>query len=154
MKKVLVLFLVLIFNACMCFAAYQPIPEDKSKQYKAEVEQIINEEVPKAKQELYKISEQAQKAYKNKSAESLNDLDLLLDAPEYGIHMKIINVTNKYVNIKGDVPATDSAGALYDFLYPYFKDSNINLTKLYEVINLAGETQKEIDQMVQSLDTN
>lgn len=154
MKKVLVLLLVLVFNACMCLAEYKPIPADKSKQYKAEVEQIINEEVPKAKQELYKISDQAQKAYKNKSTESLNDLDFLLDSPEYGIHMKIINATDKYVNIKGDVPATDSAGALYDFLYPYFKDNNIDLTKLYEVINLAGVTQKEIEQMVKALSTN
>lgn len=151
MKKVLILLFVFVFNALVCFAAYKPIPVEKSKQYKAEVESIINKEVPKAKQEVYDIFSQAQKAYKSKSIYTLNDLDLILDSPEYGIHIKIIDVTNKYVNIKNDVPSTDSAGALYDFLYPYFKDNSVDLTQLTELINLAGKTQKEIDQMTQTL---
>ena len=138
----------------MCFAAYQPIPEDKSKQYKAEVEQIINEEVPKAKKEVYVIFAQAQKAYKNKSIDDLQTYIDFIGSPEFDLHKKIMVVTDKYVAIKNDVPATDFAGAYYDFLYPYYKDNNVDLTKMYELINLCGEKQKKIEQMLQSLDTN
>lgn len=154
MKKILVLLFVLVFNALVCFADYKPIPAEKSKQYKTEVESIINKEVPKAKQEVYEIFSQAKKAYKNKSIEDLHTYDNFIDSPEFYLHKKIIDVTDKYVAIKSDVPATDFAGAYYDFLYPYYKDNNIDLTKMYELINLCAIKQKEIEQMIQSLSAN
>lgn len=154
MKKVLVLLFVLVFNALVCFADYKPIPADKSKQYKVEVESIINNEVPKAKKEVYKIFAQAQKAYKNKSIDDLQTYIDFIGSPEFNLHRKIIVITDKYVAIKNDVPATDFAGAYYDFLYPYYTDNNIDLTKMNELINLCGIKQKEIEQMLQSLSNN
>lgn len=151
MKKVLVLLIGLLLSVNICFAAYQPIPADKSKQYKAEVESIINKEVPKAKQEVYEIFAQAQKAYKNKSIEELDRYSRIIGTPEFYLYKNVINVTNKYVNIEKDIPATDYEGALYDFLYPYFKDNNVDLRKLDELTNLCGVKDKEIDQMIQSL---
>lgn len=154
MKKVLSLFVCFLLSFNMCFAAYQPIPKEKSKQYKIEVENIIVKEVPKAKQEVQEIFVQAQKAYKNKSIEDLHTYIDFIGSPEFDLHKKIIVITDKYVPIKNNVPATDYEGALYDFLYPYFKDNNVDLTKMHELINLCGEKQKEIERMLQSLLTN
>ena len=151
MKKVLSLFVCFLLSFNMCFAAYQPIPKEKSKQYKIEVENIIVKEVPKAKQEVQEIFIQAQKAYQNKSIEDLDRCDRIIGTPEFYLYKDVINVTNKYVNIEKDIPATDYEGALYDFLYPYFKDNNIDLTQLDELTNLCGEKSKEIERMIQSL---
>lgn len=154
MKRIFVLIFAFLMSFNVCFAQYKPIPANKSKQYKAEVEQIINEEVPKAKQEVYKIFAQAQNAYRNKSIEDLHTYDDFIGQPEYDIHVKIIGVTNNYAAVEKDLFATGDPGALYDFLYPYFKDNNVDLTKLYELINLCGIKQKEIEQMLQSLSNN
>lgn len=150
MRRLLILFVMLCFSL-PCFAAYKPIPADKSKQYKTEVESIINKEVPKAKQEVYKIYVEAQRNYINRNIDELNDAGSAIGSPEFHLYLKIINLTNTYVYIQNDIPATDYEGELYDFLYPYFVDNKIDLTKLNELINLCGIKQKEIGEMVKSL---
>lgn len=150
MRKILMLFILWCF-ALPCFAAYKPIPVDLSTQYKREVESVIKKQVPQAKQEVYQIFAQAQNYYRNKDVMELNDIEIAIGSPEFHLYLKIINLTNKYVYIQNDIPATDYEGELYDFLYPYFIDNNVDLTILNELINLCGAKQKEIQEMIKSL---
>ena len=46
MKKIFLVIFLLIITNIPVFAEYKPIPETLSKQYKKEMEQIIDEEYP------------------------------------------------------------------------------------------------------------
>ena len=46
MKKFIITLLSLLFFCVPAMAEYKPIPENLSKQYKTEMEQIIDEEYP------------------------------------------------------------------------------------------------------------
>ena len=80
----------------VCFAQYKPIPANKSKQYKAEVEQIINEEVPKAYDKIDKTFVEIKEIYQNAAKdpynkdlrESLNTetVTAKFDEPEFSIY--------------------------------------------------------------------
>ena len=150
------LFFVFLFIPILSFAAeYKPIPIEKSQQYKYEIEQIINQEVPEAIKKVDRIYKKAKEAHKiakeqpgNLSlAENLYSCERIIGEPEFYLYIKLIDVTNKYVQIKDDIPPTGFAGTLYDFLYPYFKNNNINLTTLDKLVNYVGIKHTEIQKM-------
>lgn len=155
MKKIIILFCLLVFTVLPVLAEYKPIPKELSNQYKAEMEQTIKVEVPKALKEVDKIFEE----YQEKYIEALNNSELRdnidgenpLDTPEFLLYVELINITNKYVPIKNDVPPTGWSGALYDFLYPYFQDNNVQLTEINMLSDYAGKKSKIIETLFQSL---
>lgn len=147
MKKFLVLLFVLAFNALACFADYKPIPADKSKQYKAEVESIINNEVPKAKKEVNQIYKEAKQAYSLPISSDTPDYEQIIDTPVFYVNLELIKLTCKYVNIEHDIPATDFSGTLYDFLYPYFQDNKVNTKLLDELDTFTVKRQEKIHKM-------
>lgn len=157
MKKVLVLLCVLVFNALVCFADYKPIPADKSKQYKAEIESYINNKYPSLIKEIKQISNDAEKEY-NKVMQNPKDFklymdfcashyDMIIDNPEFYLYVALIDITQKYAGFSDDErPVTDWSGALRDFLDPYFKDNNINTTELNEIEQFVAPQYEKIEQ--------
>lgn len=154
MKKLLVVFLIMFFNILPCFAEYKPIPKNLSKQYKAEITQIIDTQYPIAVHETEGIREEAHQLYldvlNNKNLYMnycANNFDMIIDNGEFHLLSKIIEATNKYVPIKNDdALATDYVGSLLDFLDPYFKDNHIDTKKLDSLGVLSNIRYKEIEK--------
>lgn len=164
MKKIFVLLFVLVFNACMCLAAYQPIPPEKSPQYKAEIEQIINEEVPKAKKELDKKTAYATDLYnqivkKNLDNSSQEYIDMTLTQEIVipfvlaEVYSKLINATAKYSPAIITEFGTDSYAPLEEEIKPYLEANSINTkeidklkeliyTRYYEIQGYADNVRK------------
>ena len=153
MKKLLLL-LLLIFISCPAFAEYKPIPKELSKKYKAEITQLIRSQYPIAIREIEETRAQAHVMFLNDVKDknlymdyALNNFDMIIDNGEFHLLSKIIDVTNKYVDIKNDTAlATDYVGALLDFLDPYFKDNRINKSKLNYIDTLVSIKAKEIEK--------
>ncbi|MBQ8886697.1 MAG: hypothetical protein IJY61_03255 [Candidatus Gastranaerophilales bacterium] len=62
---------------------------------------------------------------------------------------KLIDVTANFNDIENKIPATDFAGTLFNFLYPYFKGNNIDYRKYDELTKYASIKIKEIDSMLE-----
>ncbi len=153
MKRIFIL-LLFMFLCLPVFAEYKPIPKELSKQYKAEIEQLIETQYPIAIREIEETSAQAHIMYlqvlKNKNLYMdyvSNNFDMNIDNGQFYLLSKIIDATNEYVNIKNDTAlATDYVGSLLDFLDPYFKDNKINKNKLNFIGSLVSIKAKEIEK--------
>lgn len=155
-KKIFVLIFCFVFSVLSCFAEYKPIPKEKSKEYKAEIEQIINAEywnVINETNSIYTEADllfrQAFKTPKNfKVYENLSNTDyiILISSPEFNLYKKLFVTTNKYVYIAPSELETDFIGDLYDFLYPYFKDNNINMSKLLVIAHYTASKENQLNK--------
>lgn len=113
-------------------------------QYKKEIEQILNEEIPKSKNLIDNISIEI------KNEKDTNIKQTIID---YGItdilfkfYSKLIDVTDKYVNIKSKVPATDWYIELQELVTPYLQDNDVNMTQIKSLLEYAEESQKAINK--------
>ena len=154
MKKVFLVLLLIIFATVPAFAEYKPVPENLSKQYKKEIEQIIEKQYPVAIRKTKRIRHEAHKKYlkvlKNKNLYmnyATSNFDIIINIGEFDLLLKIVDNTDKYVKIKDeDALATDYSGAILDFLEPYFKDNGIETKKLDYLGAFVNAKYKEIIQ--------
>lgn len=156
MKKILVVIYLILF-ALPCFAEYKPIPKNLSAQYKAEITKTIDKEYPKAIKQVDKIHNEAYQKYL-KVLENPKDMDVYMDfatnnydsaidTPEFYLFKKLINITNKYILLnKDEIPPVDYSGALYDFMEPYFKDNNIDTSKIDDLAKYSNQCYHEIEE--------
>ena len=78
---------------------------------------------------------------------AVKNYDMNIYAGEFEFISKLIDVTDKYVKVKGDdAIATDYTGALLNFLDPYFKDNKIDTTKINNLENFVYIKYKEIEK--------
>ena len=136
MKKIFIVILSAFLYCIPAFAEYVPIPKHLSKQYKAEIEQIIDEEYPKVVKNIDDYLKYVKSNYnetiKNKCKTdyyllpevSIYDLDI-------SVYSKLIKITQeKYLNSKYKTTGTDDSSSLQIYMYPYLIDNNINIKKL------------------------
>ena len=83
-RNVVLLFVVFVTFALSAFAEYKPIPKHLSKQYKADMERIIDEEYPKAIKEIDKYFNDVEKGY--------NKLKIKYDRELYWFTRKICSI--------------------------------------------------------------
>lgn len=158
MKKIICSFLCLFICVTLsCEAKPYKFPKEQRKQYKIEIEQKLDIEKEKAKQEADKIYNQAFSLYqvfnqdKNhmkrnyeyfKKIESLtNEFNTI----EFNIYLSLIDITEKYTPVKNQLPATGYAGELGYFIHPYFDKNKVNYNKLDEIISYNASTLRKID---------
>ncbi len=146
MKKFL-LFLLLIVISCPVFAEYKPIPKELSKQYKKEMESIIDKGYPKAIRNVDNFVKRATKYHKRileKGYYSNDQMDIInlgllyencLPAAELDLYANLLKVTQeKYLGIEYKPIGTDWVGPYEAFLKPYFDDNNVNTQKLDNIV--------------------
>ena len=153
-KKIFVLLFCFIFCALSCFAEYKPISNEKSKEYKAEIEQIINAEYWNVMNETNSIYNEANllfnQAFKNpknfKVYQNLSNTDyiVIIGSPEFNLYKKLFIITGKYVYISPSELETDFIVDLYDFFYPYFNDNNINMSKLLTIAHYTTDKENQL----------
>lgn len=150
MKKFFITLLLLMFFCIPAMAEYKPISKTLSKQYKAEMEQIIDEEYP---QVIKKIDNDVKyaKSLRNKilkngfNLEDYISLSLILEtcipSADLDLYGKMLKITKEeYLNEIYTPIGTDSVNPIDDILSPYFKENKVNRSKLTKII-LYEKTQ-------------
>lgn len=145
MKKLFIIFCLICFSL-PCFAEYKPIPKELSKQYKAEMESIIDKGYPKAIRDIDDLVKKATKYHKRimKNGYFSNDqmdiinlgflYEICLPSAELDLYVDLMKVTQeKYLGIEYEPIGTDWVGPYETYLEPYFKDNNINTEKLENI---------------------
>lgn len=137
MKK-LFLLICFIFLCLPVFAEYKPIPKELSKQYRVEMEQIIDNGYPQA---ISYINDYYNEVLKTSFIPevSIYDANLFI----YADMMKVTQ--EKYLKTKYKPCGTDNSVSAAEFLTPYFKDNNVNIEKLIEIDKYAKLTDKKIN---------
>lgn len=155
LKKILILFLLMCFN--VCFAAQ--IPVSKQAQYKTEVESFFNKEIPGIKKSInstYINAKNLHSSYRantnkmvftNKLYDYMNDIN----SEELYLYIEIADITNKYVNVENEKPATDFIGDWYDFITPYLNQCNISTKPLIEVSDVSGKALNNIYSYIEEV---
>lgn len=154
MKKLLVLFCLIIFSLPV-FAEYRPIPANLSKQYKAEMESMIDKGYPKAIKNVDDYVKRASIYHKRIMKNgyfSNNQMDVInlgflyencLPTAELDLYADLMKVTQeKYLGVKYEPIGTDWVGPLEDFLNPYFRDNNVNTKKLVDIAKYESQQGK------------
>ena len=143
MKKILII-LLFIFFSLPAFAQYIPVPQEQSRQYKKEIEQVIKTQIPIAKKNIDNVF---------KEVELEKDEYMKINIIEYGIeseifyfYMKLINVTEKYAKIKKFLPGGDSYTDLIEALNPYLNDNKIKASEIKSFLNYSNKKQKELEK--------
>lgn len=141
MKRILILLLSIFIIPTFCFASNYKV--QNNIEYKREIENKIHKEIPKIKRNIDKESTKAEKTYnkqvkdKNINADKyifiMQDYQREIETSDVLLIYSLIKITDNYINIKNNVPATDNAETLLEFIEPYFISNNINYSKLNEL---------------------
>lgn len=158
LKKFLLILLLMFF--CICFAA--EIPKNKQAQYKTEIETYINKEIPEMQHRVfleYKKAERLHNHYliheyimeKSKYADKLDEYINNINGEELYFYLHLIDITDKYVKIKNDMPPTDSTGALYEFISPYLKSAKVSDEKILDFSTYTVEKANKILEYINEI---
>ena len=161
MKKILILFTVLFTFCLSAFAEYKPIPKELSKQYKTEIENIINQDYPIVINKIDNYQKQALSYYNDimrngydigKHVSLVNMAELVIPAADIDLYAKLMRITQeKYLGIKYLPLGTDSVVPMEDFLTPYFKDNNVNSKKLQCIIKYEKKKIKILEKYLKKV---
>ncbi len=143
MKKLFIAFYLIIIFCIPTFAEYKPIPANLSKQYKKEMEHIIDVEYPNTIKNADNYLKEA-KTLRNKilkhgfnTDEYMNIVlisEICIPASAIDLYANLLEVTQeKYLGMKYEPIGTDCINPIYDILSPYFDDNNIDKTKLTKI---------------------
>jgi len=145
MKKILII-LLFIFFSLPAFAQYIPVPQEQSRQYKKEIEQVIKTQIPIAKKNIDNVFKEVE--LEKDEYEKVLKIEYSMDGILFGLYKLLINTTEKYVG-KDKVYISedgDTLSILFEALTPYLKDNRINSSKIYSLIKYAQKRQKELEK--------
>ena len=153
MKKIILVICLFVFFLQPAWADYKPIPKELSKQYKNEIENLINNRYYSTQQQIDTIYIEAKNMYYKVKYD--NDLyidfatknyDTNIFIPVFDLLADVISITQKYTEIEEYTPATDFTGVLYDFCLPYFYDNHISISKIDKLSKYARNKQIKIEK--------
>ena len=143
-----------IVNISSVNETYNEIPANLRTKYKAEIEQIINEEFPNVIKNVNKSVNDAKNIHDKILKNGYNEDDFLnlnliseveLIGTDLQLYSKLMQITQeKYLKIKYQPIPTDNSNPLYDYLYPYFQNNNIDTSKLEELNIYINKQQAKI----------
>lgn len=162
MKKFIITLLSLLFFCVPAIAEYKPIPENLSKQYKTEIEQIIDEEYPIV---IKKIDNEVKDAKRIRdkilesgfNIEDYINLSLIpetcIPSSDLDLYGKMLKVTKeKYLNETYTPIGTDSVNPIDDILSPYFRDNNVNRSKLTKILLYENKKIKIVEEYIKQVE--
>lgn len=162
MKKFIITLLSLLFFCVPAMAEYKPIPENLSKQYKTEMEQIIDEEYPivikKIDNEVKDAKRIRDKILKNGfNIDDYITLSLIPDtcipSADLDLYGKMLKVTQeKYLGMEYKPISTDSVNPIDDILSPYFRDNNVNRSKLNKILLYENKKIKIVEEYIKQVE--
>ena len=145
MQKKIILLLFILFNfSISSFAEYKPIPQNLKLKYKKEVEYTIKLEVPKSKQAIKDIELENKKEKNPYNRQTI--IDYGITTILFDFYMQLVNITNKYIEIKEDIQPTDWYIELKESITPYIIDNNIDTKRIDSLLDYANKKQKELNK--------
>ena len=143
-KKIFFTLFILFNFSLLSFAEYKPIPQDLKSAYKKEMEFTIKKEVPKSKKLINNIKREINSEKNPYNRETI--INYGISSILFDFYMQLADVTNKYIEIKQDIPATDWYIELKEFINPYLKDNNINVKTINSLLIYAKRKQLNIEK--------
>ena len=153
MKKILIILMFLVFLPC--FAG--EIPKQLRSQYKNEVEVY-------ARSNLETIKKSVDYEYKkvkfipSDSAEGRNEQIYYLEGVQGNIdkhlfyfYLNLVDITDKYIKIKQQIPIVEDSIGAAQFIYPYLKDNNVNLENISKIEDYIYNKIETIEVFLEKL---
>ncbi len=146
MKKLLIIFL-LLFLILPAMGEYIPIEKSKSREYKKEIIESINSQIPIRKKEILNVFNEVEK--EQDPYEKNLIIEYGVDGVLFDFYNELIDITEKYTgkdNVSKNAIEGDSSGLLFEVLIPYLKDNRINTSKILLFIKFAQKEQKKLEK--------
>ena len=124
-------------------AVYKPIPTEYSKQYKNEIEKTVKYQIPIAKKSINSIFKEV-KTEENSYIKTVT-IEQGVNSVIFDFYLALIDVTNKYINIKQDIQPTDWYGDLEVIITPYLNDNHVDISKINSFLDYAQKKQIELE---------
>jgi len=141
---------------------YKPIPANMSKQYKQEMEQIIDKEYPHviSKVDEYVADTKVFHDKIQKTGYNFNDyinmtltMEVCIPAADLDLYANLMKVTQeKYLGVKYEPIGTDTPNPIFDFLQPYFEDNQVNTHKLIKIINYEKKNIRIAEKYIKDIE--
>lgn len=162
MKKLFITLLLLLTVCTPAFAEYKPIPLNMSKQYKTEIEHIIDSEYDQIIKKIDNLVFESKNLHDKiiQNGFNINDyinltliLEVCIPAADLDLYAHLMKVTQeKYLGLKYDPISTDTPNPMYEYLYPYMKDNNVNESKLTKIILYESKQIKAVKKYIKQVE--
>ena len=146
----------------LVFAHYQPLQENPSKQYKIEVEKIIDEEYPHVINNIDDSVKDAKKLRDKILANGFNlddyiSLSLIpetrIPSADLDLYAKLLQITQeKYLGVKYKPLGTDSVKPFEDILFPCFQRNDVNIDKLNKIIFYENKQIEVVEKYIKEVE--
>lgn len=143
MKKIIVVILILLFSLGVFVSYDKHFKYYLGKEYKNEITLLLENEIPKSMKEVDGLFKKIEN--EKDSLDKKNLADLGINTILFYFYSELIEVTQKYTDIKKDLPNTDFDVDLIMVLYPYLKANNVDIKKLKSFLDYCDTMQTEID---------
>ena len=145
MKKFIVLFLAIVLFLLGSYFAYDKhfrylLP----KEYKNEINALLEKEIPKVTQELDELPGRIEIEKDPFDKEIL--IDMGVNIILFDFYSKIIHITNEYKDIENEIPPTDFNVDLAIAIHPYLKKNKINLAAIKALLLYSNEKELQINK--------
>ena len=124
-------------------AVYKPVPKEFSKQYKNEIEKTVKYQIPIAKKSINSIFKEV-KTEENSYIKTVT-IEQGVNSVIFDFYLALIDVTDKYINIKQDIQPTDWYGDLKVTILPYLNDNHVDISKINSFLDYAQKKQIELE---------
>ena len=162
MKNFIFIVMLSILFVLPVQAHDRTISQNLSLQYKQEIESIIDKEYPKVIKDIDNLVKEAKSYYINmkKNGFNIDDYDNLtliaeicVPAADLNLFSELMKITQeKYLNEKYTPIGTDSTNPYWDFLYPYFKNNNVDTAKINKITIYENSKIKEIEKYIKRIE--
>ena len=160
-KKIIILLLIVLLIALSLLLFKKDDKYKLPRQYKIEIQKVIEDEAPKTKKEIDEIVEEVKidvEKYKNNPSSFTRDelIDLVsipddyIYSPLFHYYLKLVEITEKYTKKESDL-ATDFYIDLLEYVYPYLITNKIDLKKINEVDDYTEYQSKIIKNYLKNV---
>ena len=160
-KKFIILFLIVFLITLSLLLLKKDDKYKLPRQYKIEIQKVIEDEAPKTKKEIDEIVEEVKidvEKYKNNPSSFTRDelIDLVsipddyIYSPLFYYYLRLVEITEKYTKKESDL-ATDFYIDLLEYVYPYLITNKIDLKKINEVDDYTEYQRKIIKNYLKNV---
>lgn len=139
-KNFLIALLILLF-ACISFFFYytKTAKYYLSTEYQKEINQYIEKQIPICTKAIENLPKEIEAQKDPIDRQTIVDwgIDIIL----FDFYSKMLEITDKYKYISDKVLETDFYGELQKVIYPYLKNNNIDMQKIYSFLMYAYNKQ-------------
>ena len=150
MKKLTIIFLItliVLFSISVFFAYDKHFKYILPKEYKKEIEIILEQEISITTQKIDKLYKEIENEKDPLDKKLL--IEYGVDGVFFDFYWKLVNATEKHTQknkITNKLPANDNVWEIHEALIPYFKNNKINTSKISTLIEYKIKKQKEIEK--------